>query len=255
MKKKIIVEGKSLNIFGPENGFRQFCHKMVSLRHYDNFILGLIIFSTILLTFDNPLEKDDTTKKHILKYLDYVLTFLFTLECMTNVILYGFVMNGKKSYILDGWNVLDFLIVLFANFSIVMDLFFSSSNVDYSFLKVFRLLRVLRPLRMLKRNQGLQIQVLSLMNAIPNIVNLMVIMLLVLMLFGIQGITFFKGKFFYCHTDNVEEILLDELKTMWDCYDSGGEWLNSSQNFDNVGAAMLTMFNMMTTEGWVDVMW
>ena len=42
---------------------------------------------------------------------------------------------------------------------------------------------------------------------------------------------------------------------MWDCYDAGGEWIRYNQNFDNVGEAMVTMFNMMTTEGWVDVMW
>ena len=42
---------------------------------------------------------------------------------------------------------------------------------------------------------------------------------------------------------------------MWDCYDFGGEWINYPQNFDNVGEAMITMFNMMTTEGWVGVMW
>ena len=29
----------------------------------------------------------------------------------------------------------------------------------------------------------------------------------------------------------------------------------SEANFDNVGTAMLTMFTMMTTEGWNGVMW
>ena len=38
---------------------------------------------------------------------------------------------------------------------------------------------------------------------------------------------------------------------MWDCYDLGGEWLLYDSNFDNVLHAMVTMFNMMTTEGWV----
>lgn len=135
----------------------------------------------------------------MLKVLDYVMASLFTLEFTINVILYGFIVNGKHSYMRDGWNVMDFLIVVFSLFSIAMDIAFAGSQVDLGFLRVFRLLRVLRPLRMLKRNQGLRIQVLSLMNAIPNISNLILIMLLVLMLFGIQGVTFFKGKFYYCH--------------------------------------------------------
>ena len=65
------------------------------------------------------------------------------------------------------------------------------------------MLRVLRPLRVLKRNLGLKIQVVSLLKSIPGIGNLMLILILVLMLFGIQGVTFFKGKFFYCHVDNI----------------------------------------------------
>ena len=93
------------------------------------------------------------------------------------------------------------------------------------------------------------------MNAIPNISNLILIMLLVLMLFGIQGVTFFKGKFFYCYKDNIPEEIQASIHTMWDCYDAGGEWVKYHQNFDNVGQAMVTMFNMMTTEGWIEVMW
>ena len=154
-KKVIVVEGNSLGCFPPENKLRQICFKIVSYPHYDNIILGLIIVSTILLTFDNPLEHEQSRKKVVLRYADYVLTTLFTLECITNVILFGFLLNGKRSYLRDGWNVMDFLIVLFAIFTIAMDGLFGASGVDLNFLKVFRLLRVLRPLRMLKRNQGL----------------------------------------------------------------------------------------------------
>ena len=42
---------------------------------------------------------------------------------------------------------------------------------------------------------------------------------------------------------------------MWDCYDLGGEWKRYDENFDSVPVAMVTMFNMMTTEGWVSTMW
>ena len=93
----------------------------------------------------------------MLKVLDYVMASLFTLEFTINVILYGFIVNGKHSYMRDGWNVMDFLIVVFSLFSIAMDIAFAGSQVDLGFLRVFRLLRVLRPLRMLKRNQGLRI--------------------------------------------------------------------------------------------------
>ena len=38
------------------------------------------------------------------------------------------------------------------------------------------------------------------------------------------------------------------------CLESGGKWLNSFQNFDTVGHAMVTLVEIATTESWVDVM-
>ena len=46
-----------------------------------------------------------------------------------------------------------------------------------------------------------------------------------------------------------------DIHNMWDCYDVGGEWVRFNANFDNIGNAVITIFNLMTTEGWIDVMW
>ena len=48
---------------------------------------------------------------------------------------------------------------------------------------------------------------------------------------------------------------VEEIKTKWDCIDYGGEWRNQEGNFDNVMNAMTTMFGMMSTEGWLNIMW
>ena len=42
---------------------------------------------------------------------------------------------------------------------------------------------------------------------------------------------------------------------MDDCLKLGGQWRNANENFDNVIEAMSTLFQMMTTEGWQDVMY
>jgi len=40
------------------------------------------------------------------------------------------------------------------------------------------------------------------------------------------------------------------------CHEQGGRWVHSlSQNFDNAANALLTLFEIMSTEGWVDVMY
>lgn len=83
--------------------------------------------------------------------IDVVVTILFTIESIVNIIMLGFLMNGPSSYLKDSWNVLDFIIVVFSLVSIV------STSFNFDILKIFRMMRVLRPLRMLKRNFGLKI--------------------------------------------------------------------------------------------------
>lgn len=39
------------------------------------------------------------------------------------------------------------------------------------------------------------------------------------------------------------------------CIDAGGLWANQDINFDNVVNAMTTLFQMLTTEGWMTVMY
>jgi hypothetical protein len=93
------------------------------------------------------------------------------------------------------------------------------------------------------------------MNAAPGIINLLLISVLVLMIFGIQAVSFLKGKLHFCDTRNVPDYAVDEIMTMWDCLDYGGEWIKPDNNFDDVLTAMVTLFGVMTTEGWQDVMW
>ena len=93
------------------------------------------------------------------------------------------------------------------------------------------------------------------MNAIPSIGNLLLISLLFLLIFGIQAVGLLKGKMHYCAMDNVPDYVADQIMTKWDCMDYGGEWVNNDDNFDNVPQAMMTLFGMTSTEGWLDVMW
>ena len=127
--------------------------------------------------------------------------------------------------------------------------------MNIQFIKVIRMLRVLRPLRMISRNEGLKLAVLSLINAIPSIINALVIALLFFILFGIFGTSYFKGKFFYCLTDNIEMFTdTGNVVSKWDCINAGGEWLNRVVNFDNILMSMMSLFVLSSTEGWSDIM-
>ena len=146
--------GKSLFIFSKTNWIRRLCYHIVKQSFYDTIVLLLITISTFLLTLDNPNLDDESDLAKTLSVCDIVLTCLFTLECIINLILFGFICNGKKSYARDPWNVMDLVIVFFSIFTLVLQ---GQGEKDLSILKIFRMLRVLRPLRFLKRNFGLKI--------------------------------------------------------------------------------------------------
>lgn len=213
------------------------------------FILLLIVISSILLALDNPLNDPNSDLVWFLFYADYVLTTIFAIEAIFKIITFGFLFNKSKSYLRNGWNVIDFLVVTVSIISLAL----TSNRIKT--VKILRLLRVLRPLRVISRNKGLKIGIQALFKALPNIFNVIVISLLFFIIFAIIGVNYFKGQFFSCTLGDEELFDVEKLvETKWDCFNYGGAWVNSDQNFDNVAEAMATLFQMATTEGWIDMM-
>ena len=54
--KEIVLSGNSLCLFTPDNPIRILCKAIVGHKYFDPFILLMIIFSTVLLTLENPLD-------------------------------------------------------------------------------------------------------------------------------------------------------------------------------------------------------
>ena len=130
-----------------------------------------------------------------------IITIIFILECVIKVIAHGFYF-GHKTYLKDGWNVLDFIIVMFSILTIILTQF----DTDIGFIRVFRTLRALRPLRAASKNEGkyfgvniifcfvgIKTVVNSLLISIPSLLHVMMIVLLFILVFGILGIQLFKG--------------------------------------------------------------
>jgi hypothetical protein len=110
------------------------------------------------------------------------------------VIAVGFIANGPDSYIRNPWNILDFILVIFAvTFTFPL-------GGDLAALKVIRMARVLKPLRVVSRNQNLRLSIQCLIIAIPAIGSLIVIILLLMFIFGIMSVNLFKGLSYFCNT-------------------------------------------------------
>ena len=89
----------------------------------------------------------------------------------------------------------------------------------------------------------------ALISSLPSMTNVTIVCLFLLLIFAILGVNFFKGKFQRCSIEDIEEIV-DRAS----CLKAGGEWINKDENFDNVFLGTRTLIELMTTEGWVDVM-
>jgi len=180
------------------------------------------------------------------------MTIIFIAEASLKIVAYGFLFNGKTSYLRDYWCILDFFIVLISIFSII----FRDYNLTY--LKVLRMLRVMKPLRMLTMMRSLRLAIVSLFKSIPDILNLLLICTFFIFMLAILSMTLLKGKFYYCNTDNL--VLTYQQKAnlihyKQDCLNYGGDWVNRDLNFDTTSSAFVTLFTVQSTEGWINVMW
>jgi hypothetical protein len=163
-KAKLSLTGRSLSIFNSDNRCRIALGKIISSERFDYVILVLIFISSILLTLENPLNDPDGTLMRTLEVLDWIVTSLFILEFVLKVAVYGFMFNGKNSYIRNGWNIMDFIIVCLSvkkslqntnNHTKVISLSLTDNSMNY--FKALRMFRVLRPIRMISRNEGLRV--------------------------------------------------------------------------------------------------
>lgn len=95
----------------------------------------------------------------------------------------------------------------------------------------------------------------ALLASLPSMTNVLMVFSLFILIFGVMGVGFFKGTFYHCQDkwDATDTIDLNQVDTMEDCLRLGGEWVNKDSNFDTPVSAMITLFQMTTTEGWVDV--
>jgi len=215
-----------------------------------------------MLILETPLQNPKGDRADILYIIDVVVSSLFAIELILKVIVFGFMFNGEDSYIRNPWNIMDFIIVAFSVVTLTM------KDANLGAVKSLRMLRVLRPLRMISRNPGLKIAVNSLLNAIPFIGDVIVVSLLFLLLFAILCINLYKGKFWTCHVsddvlgklsphaaENLQKNINEHVEHRFQCLDYGGEWINADSNFDWILDSIITLFSVMTTEGWIDVMW
>merc|ERR1712185_94964 len=115
--------------------------------------------------------------------MDYVFTAIFTLEFVLKVVAMGFA--GKRSYLDDPWNDLDFVVVVTG---------LAALSPKMGGVSCIRTFRVLRPLKTVTSVPGLQKLVVGMLRAIPELGSVLVVLVFVFCIFGILGVQLFAGR-------------------------------------------------------------
>lgn len=142
---------KSLFLFSNDNPVRNACKKIVDNDWFTNLIIFCIAVSTVQLALENPLLNPEGLLFKVLFYIDLALSSVFIFECTLKIISLGFLFCGPDSYLRSTWNFLDFSIVVFSFFPLIV------RDSELSFLRVAKLLRILRPLRVVSTNPNLKL--------------------------------------------------------------------------------------------------
>jgi hypothetical protein len=195
---KVVDCEKSLYIFPQTNKFRIACMQLITNKHFDHFILFLIIVSTLRLLLDTFIDGDSATL--IFAYLDLFFNIAFLSEMILKIISLGFCMD-EGSYLRDSWNQMDLTIVVFSlvDFPSIIDVItgVKGSNA-LGFLRVLRLLRTLRPLRFISHNAQMKLLVIALFESVESIASVFIILLLMMFIFAVAGNVLFYGEYNNC---------------------------------------------------------
>ncbi|XP_070066157.1 voltage-dependent calcium channel type A subunit alpha-1 isoform X14 [Drosophila virilis] len=255
---KPMLPYSSMFILSPTNPIRRGAHWVVNLPYFDFFIMVVISMSSIALAAEDPVRENSRRNK-ILNYFDYAFTGVFTIEMLLKIVDLGVILH-PGSYLREFWNIMDAVVVICAAVSFGFDMSGSSAGQNLSTIKSLRVLRVLRPLKTIKRVPKLKAVFDCVVNSLKNVVNILIVYILFQFIFSVIGVQLFNGKFFYC-TDESKHTS-EECQGSYFKYEEDEllpkqemrVWKPRSFHYDNVAAAMLTLFAVQTGEGWPQVL-
>ncbi|XP_026057684.1 voltage-dependent T-type calcium channel subunit alpha-1I-like [Carassius auratus] len=146
----------------------------------------VILLNCVTLGMYQPCENIDCTSERcqILQAFDAFIYIFFALEMVVKMVALG--IFGRRCYLGDTWNRLDFFIVMAGIVEYSLDL----QNINFS---AIRTVRVLRPLKAINRVPSMRILVNLLLDTLPMLGNVLLLCFFVFFIFGIIGVQLWAG--------------------------------------------------------------
>ncbi|XP_058298542.1 voltage-dependent L-type calcium channel subunit alpha-1C isoform X16 [Hylobates moloch] len=264
-----------------KNPIRRACISIVEWKYplpFEIIILLTIFANCVALAIYIPFPEDDSNATNSnLERVEYLFLIIFTVEAFLKVIAYGLLFH-PNAYLRNGWNLLDFIIVVVGLFSAILEQATKADGANAlggkgaGFdVKALRAFRVLRPLRLVSGVPSLQVVLNSIIKAMVPLLHIALLVLFVIIIYAIIGLELFMGKMHKtCYNqEGIADVPAEDdpspcaletghgrqcqngtvCKPGWDGPKHG------ITNFDNFAFAMLTVFQCITMEGWTDVLY
>uniref|UniRef100_A0A8C9A8J6 Voltage-dependent L-type calcium channel subunit alpha n=1 Tax=Prolemur simus TaxID=1328070 RepID=A0A8C9A8J6_PROSS len=261
-----------------KNPIRRACISIVEWKPFEIIILLTIFANCVALAIYIPFPEDDSNATNSnLERVEYLFLIIFTVEAFLKVIAYGLLFH-PNAYLRNGWNLLDFIIVVVGLFSAILEQATKADGANAlggkgaGFdVKALRAFRVLRPLRLVSGVPSLQVVLNSIIKAMVPLLHIALLVLFVIIIYAIIGLELFMGKMHKtCYNqEGITDVPAEDdpspcaletghgrqcqngtvCKPGWDGPKHG------ITNFDNFAFAMLTVFQCITMEGWTDVLY
>lgn len=179
---------------------------LMTWKLYDSFMILTIFGNSLCLALTDYQDEDTQTQwNKTLQKIDQVFTFIYTVECIIKILAFGFIVH-KRSYLRDGWNILDFVVVIIGLISLLPDV----PN-----LKSLRVMRILRPLRSINAVPSMKRQVATLIRSLPRMGYVVSLLFFFISVSAILGLQLFSRDLWQRCRLTDEPIKLENGKWSW----------------------------------------
>uniref|UniRef100_A0A3P9MAC3 Sodium leak channel NALCN n=1 Tax=Oryzias latipes TaxID=8090 RepID=A0A3P9MAC3_ORYLA len=267
---------KPLFIVGREHRFRNFCRVIVRAR-FNADLLGLVTYldwvmivvticSCISMMFESPFTR--VMQVPTLQIGEYVFVIFMSIELNLKIMADGLFFT-PTAVIRDFGGVMDIFIYLV---SLIFLCWLPPDIPPESGAQLLMMLRCLRPLRIFKLVPQMRKVVREVLKGFKEIFLVSILLLTLMLVFASFGVQLFAGKLAKCNDPSIIQredchgifrINVSVSKNLNLKLKPGEKkpgfwvprvWANPRNfNFDNVGNAMLALFEVLSLKGWVEV--
>ncbi|KAI1005582.1 Calcium-channel protein [Podosphaera aphanis] len=269
----------TLYLFKPNNPVRRLCQKMVGpgrgKERFDGIephralwytfsaiIYGAIVIMVLIACVTTPLHQKEYLATHDRNWFmlsDLAFAILFTVEALIKVVADGFFWT-PNAYFRSSWGLIDGIVLVTFWINVI-----TSISNDGAVSRAVGAFKAFRALRLLNVSDSARNTFHSLIIVGGwKIVSAALVSLSLLFPFAIYGLNLFRGQMLSCNDSDPSNIYF-----LTDCFGEfnntpfSSEWpilaprvvSNSFFDFDNFGSSLFVLFQIVSQEGWVDVMW